>query len=81
MNRSKFDKKLVFSMLFSIWRFDGPKMAPRPSQEGSWGGLGPLLEPFGPSLGGLGAHFGPFGGVLGVVLVLDSLIRLTDSIY
>ena len=47
-------------------------MAPRSSQEGSWGdlgsswgGLGPLLGAFGPSLDGLGGLLGRLDGVLG----------------
>ena len=47
-------------------------MAPRPSQEGSWGvlgpswgGLGPLLGALGPSWEGLGFFFGRLEGVLG----------------
>ena len=58
--------------MFSILRFDGPKMAPRPSQEGSWGGswvvlggLGPLLGALGPSLEGLGKLLSRLEGVLG----------------
>ena len=40
-------------------------MAPRPFQEGSWGGLGPLLGALGPSLEGLGGLLGRLEGVLG----------------
>ena len=39
-------------------------MAPRPSQEGSWGGLGPLLGALWPSLEGLGGLLGRLEGVL-----------------
>ena len=70
-------------------------MAPRPSQEGSWGGLGsswgglgPLLGALGPSLEGLGGLLGRLEGVLGVILVsfwvvlgVSSLIQFMDSIY
>ena len=40
-------------------------MAPRPFQEGSWGGLGPLLGALGPSLEGLGGLLSRLEGVLG----------------
>ena len=63
-------------ILILILLFDGPKMAPRPSQEGSWGdlgsswgGLGPLLGALGASWDGLGGVWGRLEGVLGVVLV------------
>ena len=50
---------------FSILRFDGPKMGPRPSQEGSWGDLGPSWGDFGPLLGTLGPSLEGLGGLLG----------------
>ena len=74
----------------SILRFDGPKMAPRPSQEGSWGVLGPSWEDFGPLLGalepswdGLGGLLGRLEGVLGCSqgLLGPLWIRSTDSIH
>ena len=63
---------------FSILWSDGPKMAPRPSQDGSWavlgpswGGLGPLL---GASWGVLGRSWGLLGPIWAVLgLVLDRL--------
>ena len=49
-----------------------PRWPPRPSQERSWGGLGPswgglgpLLGALGPSLEGLGGLLGRLEGVLG----------------
>ena len=70
--------------MFSILRFDGPKMAPRPSQEGSWGGLGPLLGALGPSWDGLGRVLGRLEGVFegrfGVVLEFGLLIQFMHSI-
>ena len=40
-------------------------MAVKTVQEGSWGGLGPLLGALGPSLAGLGGLLGCLEGVLG----------------
>ena len=82
---------MVVLILFSILRFDGPKMAAKTVPRGllggswavlgpSWGGLGPLLGAFGLYLGGLGARFGSFGARLGVFWGFDSLIRSIASI-
>ena len=72
------------SILLSILLFIGPKMAPRPSQEGSWGGLGPLLGALRPSWDGLGKVLGRLEGVFegrfGVVLEFGLLIQFIDSI-
>ena len=46
-------------------RFDGPKMGPRPSQEGSWGDLGPSWGDFGPLLETLGLSLEGLGELLG----------------
>ena len=48
------EKSVLFSILWSL----GPKMAPRPSQEGSWGVLGV-------SWGALGGSWALFGGSWG----------------
>ena len=56
---------LGWTVWFSILRFDGPKMGPRPSQEGSWGDLGPSWGDFGPLLGALEPSWDGLGGLLG----------------
>ena len=62
-------------------------MAPRPFQEGSWGGLGSSWGGLGVVLEGSGVALGRSGGLLGrswgsfcVVLGFDSLIRFIASI-
>ena len=59
-------------------------MAPRPSQEGSWGVLGPcwglglLLGALGPSLEGLGGLLSRLEGVLGS---LGTVLAAHEAIY
>ena len=68
-------------------------MAPRPSQEGSWGVLGPSWEDFGPLLGTLGPSWDGLGGFWAVLrgswaalggfwalYGFDQLIQFMDSI-
>ena len=67
-------------------------MAPRPSQEGSWGGLGsswgglgPLLGALGPSWEGLGGLLGRLEGVLGcsweLLGPLGTVLAAHEAVY